>query len=101
MSATVGSEPDRRRYSPVTGRVLSSSGDGRARWGLALAVEGLDGLVDGGVEGVGVEGVGVAEGPVGEVVALQVAPGALDVVQLGRVLRQPLDREPGARGERL
>src|SRR4051812_8938309 len=49
----------------------------------------------------GVEGVGVAEGPVGEVVALQVAPGALDVVQLGRVLRQPLDREPGARGERL
>src|SRR4051812_1124575 len=75
---------------------LSSSGDGRARWGLALAVEGLDGLMDGGVEGVG-----VAEGPVGEVVALQVAPGALDVVQLGRVLREPLDREPGARGERL
>src|SRR3954447_7439345 len=75
---------------------LSSSGDGRARWGLALAVEGLDGLMDGGVEGVG-----VAEGPVGEVVALQVAPGALDVVQLGRVLRQPLDREPGPLGERL
>src|SRR4051812_5001865 len=78
------------------GAALSSSGDGRARWGLALAVEGLDGLMDGGVEGVG-----VAEGPVGEVVALQVAPGALDVVQLGRVLREPLDREPGARGERL
>ena len=75
---------------------LSSSGDERTRWGSALAVEGLDGLVDGDVEGVG-----VAEGAVGEVVALQVAPGPLDVVQLGRVLRQPLDREPGPRRQRL
>src|SRR3954465_4402832 len=56
---------------------LSSFGDERTRWGSALAVEGLDGLVDGDVEGVG-----VAEGAVGEVVALQVAPGPLDVVQL-------------------
>src|SRR3954463_1743619 len=75
---------------------LSSSGDERTRWGSALAVEGLDGLVDGDVEGVG-----VTERAVGEVVALQVAPGPLDVVQLGRVLRQPLGREPGPRRQRL
>src|SRR3954468_1229600 len=75
---------------------LSSSGDERTRWGSALAVEGLDGLVDGDVEGVG-----VTERAVGEVVALQVAPGPLDVVQLGRVPRQPLDREPGPRRQRL
>src|SRR4051794_41507780 len=74
---------------------LSSPGDDGARCGAALAVEGLDGLVDGDIEGVG-----VTERAVGQVVALQVAPGALDVVQLGRVLRQPLDREPGPRGER-
>src|SRR3954449_700280 len=53
-----------RESGPI--KLLSSSGDERTRWGLALAVEGLDGLVDGRVEGVG-----VAEGAVGEVVALQ------------------------------
>ena len=83
-------------FPPDDAVALSSSGDERTRWGSALAVEGLDGLVDGDVEGVG-----VAEGAVGEVVALQVAPGPLDVVQLGRVLRQPLDREPGPRRQRL
>src|SRR5215213_897477 len=31
---------------------------------------------------------------------LEVAPAALDVVQLGGVFRQPLDGEPGARGKR-
>src|SRR4051794_3292122 len=76
--------------------VLSSSGDGRARPGMALAVEGVNSPVDGEIELDG-----VAEGAVGQVVALQVAPGALDVVQLRRVLREPFDREPGARGERL
>src|SRR3954449_8159249 len=74
---------------------LSSPGDDGARCGAALAVEGLDGLVDGDIEGVG-----VTERAVGQVVPLQVAPGPVDVVQLGRVLRQPLDREPGPRGER-
>src|SRR4051794_16825463 len=69
---------------------LSSSGDERTRWGSALAVEGLDGLVDGDVEGVG-----VTERAVGEVVALQVAPGPLDVVQLGRwVLSRGANPQP-------
>src|SRR4051794_25837840 len=53
---------------------LSSIGDDSARLGSSLSVEGSDGVVDGGVEGVG-----IAEGAVGQVVALQVAPGALDV----------------------
>src|SRR3954467_6633111 len=74
---------------------LSSSGDEGARESATLDVEGVDGAVDGEVELAG-----VAEGAVGQVVALQVAPGALDVVQLGRLLREPLDREPGPRGER-
>jgi hypothetical protein len=51
--------------------------------GSALAVEGADGVVDGGVQVIG-----ITEGAVGEVVPLQVAPGALDVVQLGGVSRQ-------------
>src|SRR3954453_14142022 len=63
---------------------------------MTLAVEGVNSSMDGEIELDG-----VAEGAVGQVVALQVAPGALDVVQLRRVLREPLDREPGARGERL
>src|SRR5690349_21819526 len=73
-----------RFSSPAPGprRRLSSIGDDGAHFRPALAVEGVDGLVDGAVELVG-----VAEGAVGQVVALQVAPGALDGVQLGRVLR--------------
>src|SRR3954453_345489 len=74
---------------------LSSFGDDGARLGTALLVEGRHGVVDGSIEIIG-----AAEGPVGEVVALQVAPGALDVVQLGRVPRQPLDGEPRPGGER-
>src|SRR4051812_23861272 len=41
-----------------------------------------------------------SECPVGEEVALEVAPGALDVVQFGRVFWQPLDSQPGPHGER-
>src|SRR3954468_12961583 len=73
---------------------LSSIGDDGAHFRPALAVEGVDGLVDGVVEPVG-----VAEGAVGQVVVLQVAPGALDVVQLGRVLGQPLDPYVDGHGE--
>jgi hypothetical protein len=58
-------------------RLLSSIGDDGARFDTALAVEGADGLVDGAVELAG-----VAEGAVGQVVALQVAPRPFDVVQL-------------------
>src|SRR3954469_7202569 len=73
------------RYDPVprharvslpmpAGDGLSSPGDDGARCGAALAVEGLDGLVDGDVEGAG-----VTERAGGQVVPLQVAPGLLDV----------------------
>ena len=41
-----------------------------------------------------VEGVGVSEGLMGEMVRLEIAPDNLDVVELGRVFRQPLDGEP-------
>src|SRR5215207_3568710 len=44
---------------------------------------------------------GIDEGPVGEVMTLQIAPGEFDVVEFGRVFRQPLDREPGTGCERL
>ena len=76
--------------------LLSSFGDEGARGNATLSVEGEHGMVEGGVEVVH-----VAERAVGQVVALQVAPGTLDVVQLRRVLREPLDREPGPRGQRL
>src|ERR671916_659189 len=78
----------------LRGPKLSSFGDDGARWGAALMVESRHGVVDGGVEVIG-----AAEGAVGEVVALQVAPRALDVVQLGGVPGQPLDPEPRPRGE--
>src|SRR5918993_1325773 len=55
---------------------------------------------DGGMDG-GVEMLDIIEGALGQVVPLQVAPGALDVVQLGRVPGQPFDREPRSRAERL
>ena len=51
-----------------------------------------------------VEVIGIDEGLMGEKVALQIAPGPLDVVQLWGVFRQPFDSEPisggqsGARG---
>ena len=54
-----------------------------------LAVEICDGVVDGVVERDG-----VGEGLVGEVMGLEVAPDRLDVVEFGRVFRQPLDGEP-------
>ena len=57
-------------------------------------------VLNGGMDG-GVEMLDITEGALGQVVPLQVAPGALDVVQLGGVPGQPLDREPGSRGERL
>src|SRR5271166_3156217 len=41
-----------------------------------------------------VEGVGVSEGLVGQMVRLEIAPDDLDVVELGRVFRQPFDGEP-------
>ncbi len=36
----------------------------------------------------------VVEGLVGEMVGLEVVPDDFDVVEFGRVLRQPFDREP-------
>jgi hypothetical protein len=59
---------------------------------VEVSNSGMDGLV---------EMLDIAEGLLCQVVPLQVAPGALDVVELGRIPGQPLDREPGPRGERL
>src|SRR6185312_12227399 len=64
--------------------------------GLSLVVETGDSIRD----GTG-ESVGIGEGAIGELMLLEVAPASLDVVQLGCVLRQPFEGEPGARGERL
>ena len=69
------------------------------RIGDALAVEIGDGVMDGLVEGGG-----VGEGLVGEVMGFEVAPDRLDIVEFGRVFRQPFDGEPvcagGQGGER-
>ncbi len=63
---------------------------------LPLLVEAVDGAVDGTVEVIG-----VGKGAVGEVVPLEIAPAMLDGVELGGILRQPLEREPGPLGKRL
>src|SRR5437764_4793843 len=46
-----------------------------------------------------VEMISIDKGLMGEKVALQIAPGPLDVVQLWGVFRQPFDGEPEPRGE--
>ena len=58
-------------------------------------VHGGDSVVD-----LGVEMVDRDKGLVGEMVALEVTPGALDVIEFGGVSRQPLDGQPGPRGKR-
>jgi hypothetical protein len=47
------------------------------------------------------ESVGIGEGAIGELMLLEVAPAALDVIQLGGVFRQPFEGKPRTRGERL
>jgi hypothetical protein len=65
------------------------------RMAMALPVELHDSFVDGAVEVIG-----TGERLMSEVMPLQVAPDAFDVVELRGVFRQPLDREPvGARRE--
>jgi len=61
--------------------------------GDALAVEIGDGVMDGLVERGG-----VGEGLVGEMMSLKVAPDELDIVEFGRVFRQPFDGEPVCAG---
>jgi hypothetical protein len=63
---------------------------------LSLLIEPIDRAVDGMVEVLG-----VGKGAVGEVVPLEVAPAALDGVQLRDILGQPFEREPRPFGERL
>ena len=47
------------------------------------------------------ESVDIGESTIGEIVLLEVAPAALDVIQFGGVFRQPFEGEPGALDERL
>ena len=62
----------------------------------SFGIELHDSFVDGTIKVVR-----AGEGLVSEVMPLQVAPDPFNVVQLGSVFRQPLDREPvGALGER-
>ena len=63
---------------------------------LPLVVEAFDATMDGLLEVIG-----VGEGSIGEMVLLEVAPTMLDGVELGRVLGQPLQREPRPRSECL
>ncbi len=61
-----------------------------------LLVEAVDGTVDDPVEVIG-----VGKGSVGKVVPLEVAPAMLDGVEFGRILGQPLEREPRPLGKSL
>ena len=57
---------------------------------MALVVEGVDGGMDGAVEMVE-----ITKGLMGEEMPLEVAPEMFDGIELGGVLRQPFDAEPG------
>jgi len=63
---------------------------------VSLMVEAVNGVMNSAFEIVG-----VGEGAVGELMLLEVAPAAFDVVQLGRVFRQPLGGDPSTLGQRL
>ncbi len=80
----------------MTGMSLSSNSPVGQRMAASFGVEFPDSIVDGLLEVFRSRG-----GLVSEVMPLQVAPDRFDVVELRRVFRQPLDREPvGALGER-
>src|SRR3954447_22825301 len=70
-------------------RRLSSSSMVSQRMAASFGIEFPDGVVD-----RLIEVVRSGEGLVSEVMPLQVAPETLDIVQLRRVFRQPLDPEP-------
>ena len=47
-----------------------------------------------------IEMIGVGKGLMSEKVALKVAPGSFDIVQLGSLFRQPFEGEPSSLGKR-
>ena len=62
----------------------------------SLLIERTHGLVD-----RPIELLGIGEGLMGEMMRLEVPPDAFDVIELWRILREPLDGEPmGTGGER-
>ena len=71
---------------------------GQRMW-FTCCVHGVDFLVD-----CGVEMIGIGEGLVGEALAFEVFPAALDVVEFGGVFGEPFGRQPmatlGERGQR-
>src|SRR3954447_15323985 len=76
-------------------RILSIDSLVGQRMAVSFGIEFYHGLVDSAVEVIR-----TVERLMCEVMPLQVAPENLDVVQLRRVFRQPLDREPvGALGK--
>ncbi len=62
---------------------------------LAFAVEAVNGIADGTVESVGAR-----EGAVGDLMLLEIPPASFDVIEFGRVVRQPFAGDPGALCER-
>jgi hypothetical protein len=62
--------------------------------GLALVMEAINGVMDGAVESPGIR-----EDAGGELMLLEVSPALFDVVQFGRILRQPFEGDPSALGE--
>src|SRR3954452_17010922 len=79
----------------IASPALSSDSLVRQRMAVSFGIEFYHGLVDSAVEVIR-----TVEWLMCEVMPLQVAPESLGVVQLRRVFRQPLDREPvGALGK--
>src|SRR5713101_2760603 len=88
--ATVGKSTDRFSISS-SAMALSSDSLIVTQMAGSFVIELIDGAGDSGIELI--DG---PEGLVSEEVALEVAPGAFDVIELRGVFRQPLDGQPGA-----
>jgi hypothetical protein len=55
----------------------------------SFPVEGIHAGMDGGIEAVGIR-----EGLMGQMVCLEIAPDAFDIIEFRRIFWQPLDGEP-------
>jgi hypothetical protein len=83
---------ERRRVAAATSRRLALSSDLLVvpRMGVSFAIELHNSFMD-----VAVEIIRTLERLMSEGMTLQIAPENLDVVELRRVFRQPLNPEPG------
>jgi hypothetical protein len=76
-------------------RQLSRDSPVDQRTEASLLVQGIHRCVD-----FAVEGFGVSKCLMGEMMGFEIAPDHLDIIEFGRIFRQPLDSEPVGAGRK-